>query len=490
MKKKKRLLLGGIMSFIMILAMMPGMAFAQDSGDNANENVIFIGNESYASLADAINSITEEDFSVPEGGDVVIEIRGDIDISDISKGFDLSNVSGLERLTIEGVSDDSEKVKVESGVTCGDIDKAPYTPVVHINLPKGGVLTVDNLHFPNSLMFDAYLPYASNGNRGTTIIENCIFNQCQIGYPQSSTIKYLNNEFRFTDDKNLNTDLYYNHNAYPLWFKFDASTEFVFSGNTVEFPRGVHIECRDGSATATNLSLTNNNFNIDDPVDPDFKSENQTAFQLVNKINGQIEFSGNTVNANSAIRLYKNLTMGNSDEIVLDVSGNTLMHNTVLIKDETLEDSKILESLRDKATIEEPTVVHEYGDWKYDDKAHWKECECGVKTDRVAHSFVWIVDKEATATADGSRHEQCEVCGYARAAVEIPATGDQSQTTGDQSQTTGDQSQTTGDKTDADKVADSDSPKTGDDTMVLGYVIMMLAALGIGGTLVVNRKKN
>ena len=55
---------------------------------------------------------------------------------------------------------------------------------------------------------------------------------------------------------------------------------------------------------------------------------------------------------------------------------------------------------------------------------------------------------------------------------------------------TGDQSQTTGDKTDADKVADSDSPKTGDDTMVLGYVIMMLAALGIGGTLVVNRKKN
>ena len=55
---------------------------------------------------------------------------------------------------------------------------------------------------------------------------------------------------------------------------------------------------------------------------------------------------------------------------------------------------------------------------------------------------------------------------------------------------TGDQSQTTGDKTDADKVADSDTPKTGDDTMVLGYVIMMLAALGIGGTLVVNRKKN
>ena len=476
MKKKKRLLLGGIMSFIMVLAMMPGMAFAQDSGDNASEKVIFIGNESYDSLAAAINSITNEGFSMPEDGDVVIEIRGDIDISDISKGFDLSNVSGLERLTIRGVSDDSEKVKVKSGVTCGNIDKAPYTPVVHINLPKGGVLTVDNLHFPNSLMFDAYLPYASNDYRGTTIVENCIFNQCQMGYPQSSTIKYLNNEFRFTDDKNLNTDLYYNHNAYPLWFKFDASTDFEFSGNIVEFPRGVHIECRDGSETATNLSLKNNTFNIVDPVDPDFKSENQTAFQLVNKINGQIEFSGNTVNANSAIRLYSNLTMGTSNGIMLNVSENTLMHDTVLIKNETPEDSNILESLGEDATIEPPIVEHEYGDWQYDDKAHWKECECGAETDRVAHSFVWIVDKEATATAVGSRHEQCEVCGFKRAAVEIPATGDQSQTTGD--------------KTDADKVADSDSPKTGDDTMVLGYVIMMLAALGIGGTLVVNRKKN
>lgn len=463
------------MSFIMVLAMMPGMAFAQDSGDNASKNVIFIGEQSYASLADAINSITNKDFSMPEDGDVVIEIKGDIDISNISEDdiyrFDLSNVSGLKSLTIRGVSDDSEKVKVKSGVTCGNIDKAPYTPVVHINLPEGRVLTVDNLHFPNSLMFDAYLPYASNDYRGTTIVENCIFNQCQIGYPKSSTIKYLNNEFRFTDNENLDTELYYNHNAYPLWFKFDASTNFEFSGNTVEFPRGVHIECRDGSATATNLSLTNNTFNIVDPVDPDFKSENQTAFQLVNKINGRIEFSGNTVNANSAIRLYSNLTMGTSNGIVLNVSENTLMHDTVLIKDETLTNSNILESLSENASIEEPTVVHEYGDWQYDDKAHWKECECGVKTDRVAHSFVWIVDKEATATAVGSGHEQCEVCGFARAAVEIPATG--------------------AENTDNNVSGTTDGRyQTGDDfNMTVMIAVMFIAAAAAAGTVVYGRRK-
>ena len=460
------------MSFIMVLAMMPGMAFAQDSGDNASKNVIFIGEQSYDSLAEAINSINNEGFSMPEGGAVVIEIKDDIDKSDIGGyDFDLSEVSNLKSLTIRGVSDDSGKVKVESGVTCGDIDKAPYTPVVHINLPEGGVLTVDNLHFPNSLMFDAYLPYASNGYRGTTIVENCIFNQCQIGYPKSSTIKYLNNEFRFTDDENLNTELYYNHNAYPLWFKFDASTNFEFSGNTVEFPRGVHIECRDGSETATNLSLKNNTFNIVDPVDPDFKSENQTAFQLVNKINGRIEFSGNTVNANSAIRLYSNLTKGTSNGIELNVSDNTLMHDTVLIKNETLEGSNILESLGEDATIEEPTVVHEYGDWKYDDKAHWKECECGVKTDGVAHSFVWIVDKEATATAVGSRHEQCEVCGFARAAVEIPATG--------------------AENTDNNVSGTTDGRyQTGDDfNMTVMIAVMFIAAAAAAGTVVYGRRK-
>lgn len=37
---------------------------------------------------------------------------------------------------------------------------------------------------------------------------------------------------------------------------------------------------------------------------------------------------------------------------------------------------------------------------------------------------------------------------------------------------------------------ESDSPKTGDDTLVLGYIIMMLAAAGISGTLLANRKKN
>ena len=59
------------------------------------------------------------------------------------------------------------------------------------------------------------------------------------------------------------------------------------------------------------------------------------------------------------------------------------------------------------------------------------------KDDVAAHSFKWVVDKEATATEKGSKHEECEVCHDKKAAVEIPATGTptdpQSPQTGDNS---------------------------------------------------------
>ena len=36
------------------------------------------------------------------------------------------------------------------------------------------------------------------------------------------------------------------------------------------------------------------------------------------------------------------------------------------------------------------------------------------------HSFTWIIDKEATEQAEGSRHEECSICHEKKAAVAIP----------------------------------------------------------------------
>ena len=61
--------------------------------------------------------------------------------------------------------------------------------------------------------------------------------------------------------------------------------------------------------------------------------------------------------------------------------------------------------------------------WHSDDNNHWNTCACGAKLNEAAHTFEWVIDKEATETEAGSKHEKCTVCGYAKAAVEIPATG-------------------------------------------------------------------
>ncbi len=62
--------------------------------------------------------------------------------------------------------------------------------------------------------------------------------------------------------------------------------------------------------------------------------------------------------------------------------------------------------------------------WESDAEGHWGTCsECGATIGKTAHAFEWVVDKEATETEPGSKHEECSVCGFAKDAVEIPAIG-------------------------------------------------------------------
>ena len=113
--------------------------------------------------------------------------------------------------------------------------------------------------------------------------------------------------------------------------------------------------------------------------------------------------------------------------------------------------------------------THSYGTaWKCDGTNHWHECACGDKADTAAHTFKWVTDKEATATEKGSKHEECTVCGYKKAAVEIPATGSGSDSA----------SQPT-------KPGSTTSPQTGDSSSVLWLAILcisgVLGVLGVAG---------
>ena len=122
--------------------------------------------------------------------------------------------------------------------------------------------------------------------------------------------------------------------------------------------------------------------------------------------------------------------------------------------------------------------THSYGtDWKYDSTNHWHECSCGDKLDLTAHSFKWLVDKEATATEKGYKHEECSVCGYKKAAVEIPATGSATQPTDPT-------------KPAENKPGNTTSPKTGDNSNLLLWIALLLTSGGAGiFTTVYDRKK-
>ncbi len=65
--------------------------------------------------------------------------------------------------------------------------------------------------------------------------------------------------------------------------------------------------------------------------------------------------------------------------------------------------------------------THSFGsEWKSDATSHWHECSCQEKSDVAEHTFVWVVDKEASDKAVGLKHEECSICGYKKDAVESP----------------------------------------------------------------------
>ena len=120
--------------------------------------------------------------------------------------------------------------------------------------------------------------------------------------------------------------------------------------------------------------------------------------------------------------------------------------------------------------------THSYGsDWKYDADNHWHECSCGDKADKAAHDFKWVVDKEVTATQKGSKHEECKVCGYKKAAVEILATGSTTKPT---------------DPTQTNSNTGAEGPKTGDNSnMILWIALLFISGGAVIGITVYSKKK-
>ena len=196
----------------------------------------------------------------------------------------------------------------------------------------------------------------------------------------------------------------------------------------------------------------------------------ETTYSLTTQVNG----GNGTISASKA-----GLAAGSHETIVFTPdSGYEIDTVTVNgVKAEVL--SNTLEVIMDAdktviVTYKSIPHTHSYGaDWKSDADNHWHECPCGDRKDTAAHSFKWVIDKEATATTRGSKHEECTVCGYKKAAVEIPATGSAAKPS-DQ----------------PDNLGNTTSPKTGDSSNLVLWNALLFISGGAGiGTTVVSRKK-
>ena len=147
-----------------------------------------------------------------------------------------------------------------------------------------------------------------------------------------------------------------------------------------------------------------------------------------------------------------------------------------------------------KAAVDIPKIDshnHNYGtEWKYDSTNHWHECEDGEKADITAHNFKWIVDKEATATEKGSKHEECTVCGYKKTAVDIPAIGFGSSSDDEANKPTNTVSSESSSADQTNKPINTASPKTGNTDNMILWIVLLIAGGGVFITATaVDRKK-
>lgn len=135
--------------------------------------------------------------------------------------------------------------------------------------------------------------------------------------------------------------------------------------------------------------------------------------------------------------------------------------------------------------------THNYGtEWKYDETNHWHECEDGEKADITAHNFKWIVDKKATATEKGSKHEECTVCGYKKTAVDIPVTDFRNSSDDQPNKPINTASSESSSADQTNKPINTASPKTGNTDYMILWIVLLVAGGGVFITATaVDRKK-
>ncbi len=135
------------------------------------------------------------------------------------------------------------------------------------------------------------------------------------------------------------------------------------------------------------------------------------------------------------------------------------------------------------------THTYDGSPWYADTASHWHWCtdkDCPDQSDstkdQAPHTFVWKVDKAATRTQTGLKHEECTVCSYKRSentVIDKLPDGGNTGNTG-----SGDNNTDKPGKDDSTK-----SPQTGDSNNLIGWLAALFVSGGVLTVLGMNGKK-
>lgn len=178
-----------------------------------------------------------------------------------------------------------------------------------------------------------------------------------------------------------------------------------------------------------------------------------------------------------------------NSEAVLPVTGYTIFHGDKLTQGQTdvtiqyndgsgSSNIKAYQKITVKPYVGSHTHTYAGSKWYQDATSHWHQCTDSSCPDPLAstkdlasHTFVWKVDKAATKTQTGQKHEECTVCGHKRSENTVIPKLSGSGTATPGTTIPG----TTGGTTGAAK-----SPKTGDAGIALYAGLFLLALSGSG----------
>ncbi len=198
----------------------------------------------------------------------------------------------------------------------------------------------------------------------------------------------------------------YNNGSYNVAFYTNNALHTDFSANGIISFKDATIPYADAQSKEDNLKGKGNQ--------DEGKYINETNYYWTGAQSANAD--GNVVTADMFVSLEFKGVARNAD-------GTIDMQGFLVVNEKAPANAGVVtggQSSYDMTLLPEDEV-HEYSnEWTTIDKEwHWRECECGDKTDIGLHEFVEVIDKEATPTETGLKHSECTVCGYKKAQITV-----------------------------------------------------------------------